>query len=143
MCIAERVFEVDPAQVWTLVADPGRVGEWAAIETVGFMGTEMPSSGHIVFVRTRWWQRPSNARRIEVDEWEAGARYRCKLQPSRLVQAASFEVEIHPEVTSQGVATKVKLTQRVEVPALAGAPVRWYVDRRLRSTLDRIDEATR
>ncbi len=143
VCIAERVLEADPAQIWTLVADPGRVGEWAAVETVGFMGSELPKTGHVVFVRTRRWQRPSRARRIEVEQWEAGSRYRCKLQPTRLVKAASFDVEVHPEVTSGGVATRVKLTQRVEAPTAAAGILRWYFDRRLETTLDRIERTSR
>ena len=143
VCAAQRVLEVDPARVWTLVADPARVGDWAAIETVGFRGTELPKTGHVVFVRTRRWQRRASARRVEVEQWEAGASYRCKLQPSRLIKAASFDVAIHPEVTSSGVATTVKLVQRMETSPVAAGVVRWYVDRRLQTTLDRIDKATR
>lgn len=139
----ERVLEADPARVWMLVADPSRVGEWAAVATVGYMGTELPREGQVVFVRTRRWQRPAAARRIEVEEWEAGARYRCVLQPSRLVPRATLDVEIHPEPAGDTVATRVKLIQRMEARSPAASGVQWLVDRRLLKLLDRIDRAAR
>ena len=140
---AESVLAADPAQVWMLVADPSRVGEWAALETIGYMGTELPRQGQVLFVRTRRWQRPAAARRVEVEEWEAGSRYRCVLEPSRSVNAATLEVVIHPEPTGEVVATRIRLMQRMEAKPQAARMVQWIVDRRLERMLDRIERATR
>ena len=142
LCTAERVLDADPARVWMLVADPARVGEWAAVAAIGFMGTELPKSGHVVFVRTRHWQRSRSARRVEVEEWDAGAGYSCKLGSYRLADDVTFGVEIRPEPAGEGVGTRVKLTQRMEtVPQLASW-LQSYVDRRLQRLIDRIDRAT-
>lgn len=141
-CSAERVLAADPSRVWMLVADPSRIGEWAATATVGYMGTELPRQGQVVFVRTRRWQRPSAARRVEVEEWEAGSRYRCLVQSTRLVHDASFEVEIHPEPQGDRVATRVKLMQRMEATPAVASGVRWFVDRKLQRLLARIERAT-
>lgn len=140
---AERVLAADPARVWMLVADPSRAGEWAAAATVGYMGTELPKQGQVIFVRTRRWQRPSAARRVEVEEWEAGSRYRCALQPTRMVPEATLEVEIHPEPTGESVATRIRLVQRMEARSQAATAVQWVVDRKLARLLDRIERATR
>ena len=142
LCTADRVLEADPARVWMLVADPARVDEWAAVATVGFMGTELPKSGQVVFVCTRRWQRRGSARRVEIEDWEAGARYSCKLGSYRLADDVQFGVEIHPEPAGEGVGTRIRLTQRMEAaPQLA----RWlqaYGNRRLQRLIDRIERAT-
>ncbi len=126
-----------------LVADPARADEWAAVATVGYMGTELPKSGQVVFVRTRRWQRPSSARRVEIEEWEAGERYSCKLGSYRLAENVTFGVEIHPEPAGGGVGTRIKLTQRMEAaPQLAG----WlqnYGNRRLQRLIAKVERATK
>ena len=142
VCTAERILPADPARVWMLVADPARVGEWAAVDTVGYMGTELPKQGQVIFVRTRRWQRPAAARRIEVEEWEAGSRYRCALPASRLVTEATFEVEMHPEPSGDRVATRIKLMQRMDATPAAAGVVSRLVDRRLRKLLNRIEQAS-
>ena len=142
LCTAERAVETDPAKVWMLVADPGRIDEWAAKGTVGFMGTELPKSGHVVYVRTRRWQRPTAARRIEVEEWDAGTGYRCKLGSYRLADDVTFGVEIHPEPAGSGVWTRIKLTQRLEAAPQMERLIRRYVNRRLHRLIDRIERAT-
>ena len=143
LCTAERIVEADPARVWMLVADPARVGEWAAVATVGFMGTELPKSGQVVFVRTRRWQRSRSARRVEVEEWDAGAGYSCKLGSYRLADDVTFGVEVRPEPAGEGVGTRIKLTQRMETSPQLATWLRAYVDRRLQRLIDRIERATR
>ncbi len=54
LAAAERVFDADPANVWAMIADPSRVGEWAGVVMVGYMGTELPKVGHNLFVRPSW-----------------------------------------------------------------------------------------
>ncbi|MDJ0498063.1 MAG: SRPBCC family protein [Acidimicrobiia bacterium] len=142
LCTAERVLGTDPARVWMLVADPARIGEWAAIATVGFMGTELPQSGHVVFVRTRRWQRPKSARRIEIEEWEAGAGYSCKLGSYRFADEVTFGVEIHPEPAGGGVGTRIRLAQRMEAAPLLASWLQSYGNGRLERLIDRIERAT-
>jgi hypothetical protein len=134
-------LESDPARVWTLVADPARVDEWAAAAMVGFMGTELPKSGHVVFLRTRRWQRPAAARRVEIEDWEAGEGYTCKLGSYRLARDVTFGVAIHPEPTGRGVGTRIKLTQRMETAPQLAKWLQYYASRRLRRLIERIERA--
>lgn len=138
---AERVFKVDPTRVWALVADPSRVGEWAAVETVGYLGTELPKVGHAVFVRTRRWQAPTRARRVEINRWEAGSAYQCTVQPGRFAESIQFEINVTPEVTGDGVATRVRLTQRLVIPAFSARLLSRFVIGQLERRLDRLGRA--
>lgn len=138
---AERVVGVDPTAVWALVADPARVGEWAAVTIVGYMGTELPKAGQAVFVRTRRWRRSGKARRVEIESWEAGAGYRCALESRLLRQPVGFEVTIKPEVSGSGIATRVRLTQRMVSSQAVARVLQRYVAGRLEKMLDRIERA--
>lgn len=141
-CSAERVLAADPTAVWALVADPARVGEWAAVTTVGYMGTELPKTGQAVFVRTRRWQKADNARRVEIDSWEAGAGYRCTVESRLSRSPLCFELSIKPEVGADGISTRVRLTQRMETSAAIAAMLRRFICGRLERALDRIETAT-
>lgn len=136
---AERVLAVDPTAVWALVADPARVGEWAGVATVGYMGTELPKTGQAVFVRTRRWQRSDKARRVEIESWEAGTGYRCRVERSNARSPMLFEVSIKPEVSADGIATRIRLTQRMNAPSLVAGMLCRYVSARLERKLDRIE----
>lgn len=135
----ERVIYADPTRVWALVADPARVGEWAAAEAVGYLGTELPKVGQIVFVRTRRWQSATRARRVEIEAWDAGSSYRCKVEIGRVATSISFELRVTPEVTGDGVVSRVRLSQRMELPPLYVPLLRRYVSRQLERKLDRIE----
>ena len=138
---AERVLPVDPTAVWSLVADPARTSEWAGVTTVGYMGTELPKTGQAIFVRLRRWDRDSKARRVEIESWEAGTGYRCVIASKRAQTPIRFDLTIKSEVVADGIATRVKLTQRmVTAPAWAGITQR-YVAGRLERKLDRIERA--
>ena len=142
VCSAERVINADPALVWALVADPMRVGEWAPFEVVGYMGTELPKRGQIVFLRTRRWRPGSRQRRVEVQEWEAGTMYRCEMQPDGGGTSVGFEVGVTPEAMGGEIATRVRLIQRLESPGSSARLLRWYLARRLERRLDRIAKAS-
>jgi uncharacterized protein YndB with AHSA1/START domain len=142
VCSAERVIAADPTQVWALVADPMRVGEWAPFEVVGYMGTELPKRGQIVFLRTRWWRPGSRERRVEVQEWEAGTMYRCEVQPDGGAAPIGIEVGVTPEVTGAEIATRIRLTQRLQSTGSSARVLRWYLTRQLERRLDRITKAS-
>ena len=143
VCSAEQVLDADPAAVWALVGDPLRVGEWAAIEAVGYLGTELPKVGHIVFLRTQRWQRRSSPQRVEVESWEAGAGYVCVVEPGRLLTSIRFSVALTPEVTSDGIATRLRLTQQVVGPRPLLALLRGRLCRSLEAKLRRVAKAVR
>lgn len=143
VAMAERVLDVDPARVWALLADPERVGEWAGVTVIGYMGTELPQSGQSVFVRSARWRRLARTRRVEIEAWDAGASVRCLVHSDRSASVVGFEVSIHPEVTHDGIATTVRLVQRMEVAPSTYAVARWWVDGQLTARLNRIARVVR
>jgi uncharacterized protein YndB with AHSA1/START domain len=135
--VAERVIDADPTRVWSLLADPERIAEWAGLALVGYMGTELPRPGQSVFVkRRRPWSRP---RRLEIENWDAGAGIRCVVHTGQ--SPTSFDISIHPEVESERIETKVRLTQRSAVPRYAEVAAAWWIERQLERKLDRVEEA--
>jgi len=135
---AERAIAADPSRVWALVANPERVGDWAGVTVVGYMGTELPKSGQSLFVRSSRWGRSAKTRRVEIEAWDAGARVRCAIHSDTSAPPTEFEIEIRPEVSHDGIATTVRLIQRTDVPGAALAFARWRADRQLNRRLDRI-----
>lgn len=134
---SERVLPVDPSLVWALVADPSRAGEWAAVETVGYMGTELPKPGQALFVKRRW-RGESRAHRVEIEDWEAGTSYRCKVATPLLAEPLVFSLEVKSEVTGSGIGTRIRIDERMELPRSAAALIRWYEQRAIERRLDRI-----
>ena len=135
---AERTIDADPSRVWALVANPERVGEWAGVTVVGYMGTELPKQGQSLFVRSSRWGRLSQTCRVEIEAWDAGTRVRCAIHQETSAPSTEFEIEIRPEVSHDGIATTVRLIQRTDVPGVALAFARWRANRQLNRRLDRI-----
>lgn len=138
VCVAERVLDADPALVWALIANPDRVGEWAGVTMLGYMGTELPEAGQSVFVRASRWGKLAKTRRVEIEAWDAGASVRCLVHIDRSPAKVGFEVTIHPEVAHDGIATTIRLVQRMDVPGAAVVVARWWIDMQLKRKLDRI-----
>lgn len=143
-CAAERMYPgVDPARVWALVADPERAGEWAAVTTVGYMGTELPDVGQAVFVRTARWQPAARARRVEVEAWHAGSGYTCRVTGARLVEAMEFSARVEPVVGTARLSTRVRLVLRAAPARLIAGIWGWLARRRVNRMLDRIGKRAR
>ena len=106
-----RDLDADPAAVWVLVADPERIAEWAPVVFVGWMGTNLPAVGHAFFVS---WLT-AGARRFEIDEWEAGRRFRCLVDRP----AGHFEVLVHTRLVSEGPRSSLELRFAGEYGLLA------------------------
>lgn len=107
-----RDLEADPAAVWSLVADPERIGEWAPVKFVGWMGTNLPAVGQAFFVSV--WGRPPI--RLEIDEWEAGRRFRCGVdRPDGVLQ-----VLVDTTVMSDGVRSGLELRFGGDVSPVRG-----------------------
>ena len=137
MSVAERVIAADPTQVWALVADPGRIPDWAGVRLVGYMGTELPQVGQSIFIRSRLWR--AEPRRVEIESWDAGAGNKCLVHGGD--EPIGFELTIHPEVGTRRIDTTVRLVQRSPVAAFLQASARGWVDRQLLRKLDRIEKA--
>jgi hypothetical protein len=138
-----RLLEgVDPAAVWTLVADPSRIGEWAGVRAVGYMGTELPAAGQVVFVAGRWVPA-RRARRVEILTWEAGHRYRCGLPDGRFASERRFEVVVTAEVEPGGTSARVTVGYQAEVVAWLASLWRMRAAGRLLRMLDRAERTLR
>jgi len=143
-CAAERMYrDVDPALVWALVADPERAGEWAAVTTVGYMGTELPEVGQAVFVRTARWQPASRARRVEVASWIAGSGYTCRITGAPLVAGIEFSARVVPVVGTARLSTRVRLVLRAAPARLIARFWGWFARRHIEHMLDRIERRVR
>ena len=135
----ERVIGADPTKVWALVADPDLIGEWAGVETVGYMGTELPKPGQSVFVRRSRIRVGAKTRRVEITDWDAGTTVTCLVETDR--SAIRFEIGIRPEVMRDQIMTRVRLTQRVETSSGVAPLVGWLLRRSLNKKLGRIEKA--
>lgn len=137
--IVDRVIDVDPSRVWALVADPERLGDWAGVVTVGYMGTELPKPGQKVFIRSRNPVTRGKHRRVEINSWQAGSAVSCRVD-SRF-GPVRFDLVIKPLVESGGIETEVEMLAQLEVvPVVAPIAQRW-LDWRLRRMLGQISRA--
>ncbi len=137
--IAERVIEADPTRVWSLLANPERIADWAAVSMVGYLGTELPRTGQSVFVQGRG--RRAKPKRLEIETWDAGSGIKCIVHTEP--EPTRFELTIHPEVQHESILTRVRLAQRSRVPGYLQVAARWWVDRQLAQKLDRIERVCR
>ena len=135
--VAERVIAADPTQVWALLGNPDRLSEWSGLVMVGYMGTELPKPGHVVFVQRR--RVGAKPKRLEVESWEAGAEIRCLVHTTE--QPTQFVLAIRPEIEPSSIATRVRLTQRSAVPPSVQGAAAWWMTRQLDRMLDRIARA--
>lgn len=137
--VAERTIDADPTAVWSLVANPERIAEWAGFVLVGYMGTELPSPGHNVFILPKRRLYRGRPRRVEIEAWDAGAGIRCVVHTEP--EPTRFELTIHPEVQPEAIATRVRLVQRSQVPAASRLLAQWWVERSLADKIERIGKA--
>ena len=70
----------DAAEIWTLVADLSRFGEWFPVHNATSMTGDVPQVGNIIFVSIGRRSDPADAIRLEVCEWEAGRRFACEVR---------------------------------------------------------------
>lgn len=129
----------DPSAVWALVADPERISEWAPVHQVGFMGTELPAVGHAFFVTLRKSRQPADALRFEIVEWEAGHRYRCTIQGSRLAEGERIDIIVTSEVDAGRPAANFELRYAADVPPWHVPIRRFEVRRRLHRAVEAVE----
>lgn len=131
--------DADPSAVWALVADPERISEWAPVHQVGFMGTELPEVGHSFFLTLRKKTEAARAMRFEIAEWEAGHRYRCSIQGSKLVENEQVDVIVTSEVDQGRPAANFELRYSADGPAWHVPIRRFEVRRRLHSAVEAVE----
>ena len=130
----------DPASLWALVADPERVGEWAPVQFVGWMGREVPEIGHAFFATFRKGADPSSAVRFEIVDWAAGHQYRCSitrsLEDDAAVSDEMIEVTVTAEVRSGAPVARLDLCYSGRHTGWRAMLARWrarqFIDKALR-----------
>lgn len=90
-----RLPGIDPAAVWALVADLGRLEEWTPLERVDWAG-DLPRPEQAFTGRGRLG--PLRRRlTFRVEEWEAGRWYRIRVEGLPLLREADLWVEVEIE----------------------------------------------
>lgn len=130
------VGNVDPARVWALVADPARIGEWAGVKFVSYMGKEIPERGAAFFATLRPRARAENALRFEITEWEAGHRYRCAITGPGIGDEREVEIAVDSFLASGVPTTELTITHRAQVDRWMSGPYRAMAQRRVEAALD-------
>ena len=130
---------VDPATAWSLIADLSRLSEWAPVHSVGMMAAEAPAVGHAVFVTLRRRTDPDRALHLRIAEWEAGHRYLCTVEGSRLVTEGKLEVTLTGAPHEGIPVTGVELRFRGEGTKVAAPVLRYQLRRRFRKALNRLE----
>ena len=91
----------------------------------------MPDVGHTVFIKFTRLGDPKNALRFRITEWEAGHRYRCEVDGTRLGSDHRIDVIVTAEVDGGVLAADLELRYDAEVPAAVALAFRWWVRTRL------------
>jgi hypothetical protein len=89
-----RIEGRDAANVWTLVADLSRFGEWFPVHRATSMTGDLPQVGNIIFATVGRRSDPADAIRLEVCEWEAGRRFACDVRGLPGIKEGLFTVEV-------------------------------------------------
>ena len=132
----ERTIERrDAAEVWTLVADLSRFGEWFPAHQVTSMTGDVPQVGNIIFLSLSRRSDPTSAIRLEVREWEAGRRFACDVREVPGIDEGRFSVSV---TGPAGGAALVTLSFVGEGDGIAARISGFEIGRRFRGALDRL-----
>jgi hypothetical protein len=132
----ERRFERrDAAELWTLVADLSRFGEWFPVHSATSMTGDLPQVGNIIFVAVGLRSDPANAVRLEVCEWEAGRRFACEVRGLPGIDTGVFSVEVDGAASA---GAKVALRFVGEGDSMSGRISGYEIGRRFRGALNRL-----
>jgi len=140
IAIEAREFpDLEASVVWTVVADPSRLGAWFPL-TVLAGGDREPGPGADARVSWRRRRRPESAWRVVVTEWDAGASYRCRIEGIPGLRDTRLAVRV--ETRPAGTGTRVVLRFEGRASGTARATLyRAEARRRLRRSLSRIGAA--
>lgn len=130
--------DADPAAVWALVADPARIEQWAPVRQIGYLGTELPGVGHVFFLAFRPSTSEDRARRFRIAEWDAGHRFRCDVEGSRLLGSERVDVIVTSEVEEGRPGTNFEIRYRADAPPWVAPVLRVIVGRVLRRAVENV-----
>ena len=130
-----RIDGRDAAEIWTVVADLSRFGEWFPVHKALSMTGDLPQVGNIIFVTVGRRSDPADAVRLEVCEWEAGQRYACDVRELPGFQTGLFTVEVERAASD---AATVILRFEGEGTGISGRVSGYAISRRFRGALDRL-----
>ncbi len=127
---------VDPTAVWVIVGDLARLDEWAPTEGTTWRG-DLPGTGER-FASTMLvlWRR--HRLRAEVAAWEAGRRFRLRLDGLPLSGVAEIECRVESVIESGRAGTTVAIGYGAVVNRWLAASIRWGAERRMRAALSRL-----
>lgn len=127
VAVSQEMDGVDPARVWAFVANPANLEKWAPARRVGFMGTELPSVGHSLFLHRGRNEDADRAWRCRIDVWEAGHRIRCTLETPGSAQDQTIEVVVETRGSGSHARTGLGIVYRGDVPGGLAPLYRWRV----------------
>lgn len=130
-----RIEGRDAAELWTLVADLSRFGEWFPVHKAASMTGDLPQVGNIIFITVGRRKDPADAVRLEVCEWEAGRRFACEVRGLPGIDAGLLTVEVD---RASADAAAVILRFVGEGSGLAGRVTAYEISRRFRGALNRL-----
>jgi hypothetical protein len=133
-----RVEGVDSARVWAFVADPANLERWAPVRSAGYIGTELPGVGHVVFLHRRRDADPDRAWRCRIESWNAGSGVRCSLETPGAASDQEIDLVVGTEGTGSEPAASVRITYRGRVPRGAAAIYRTRIAAMQRRAIERI-----
>jgi uncharacterized protein YndB with AHSA1/START domain len=107
---------IDPARVWAFVADPAKIERWAPVRGSSFMGTELPSQGHTVFLHRGRRANPDDAWRCKIETWDAGHGIRCALETPGPAEHQRIQITVDTEGSGDRPVAAVILEYRGDVP---------------------------
>jgi len=132
----ERTIENhDAAEVWALVADLARFGEWFPVHNAISMTGDLPQVGNIIFLSPTRRSDPAAAIRLEVRAWEAGRRFECDVREVPGIEEGRFSVTV---TGLAGGAATVTLSFVGEGAGIAARISGYEIGRRFRGALDRL-----
>jgi hypothetical protein len=132
----ERTIESrDAAEIWALVADLARFGEWFPVHSATSMTGDLPQVGNIIFLSPTRRSDPAAAIRLEVREWEAGRRFECDVREVPGIEEGRFAVTV---TGPAGGAATVILRFTGEGAGITARISGYEIGRRFRGALDRL-----
>ena len=132
----ERAIEQrDAAEVWTVVADLSRFGEWFPVHRATSMTGDVPQVGNIIFLSIGRRSDPASAIRLEVTEWEAGRRFACDVREVPGIDDGRFSVTV---TGPPGGAATVNLSFVGDGDGIAARLAGFEIGRRFRGALKRL-----
>ena len=130
-----RIEDRNAAEIWTLVADLSRFGEWFPVHSATSMTGDVPQVGNIIFVTIGRRSDPADAIRLEVCEWEAGRRFACDVRELPGIDQGLFSVAVEGAPSGGSTVTLLFVGEGDGVSSRISG---YVIGRRFRGALNRL-----